>query len=152
MSSTAPATSKRRRLAARRSGTTDHATDTAPIPIGTFMSSTQRQLRYWVMTPLSSTPTAPPIPFIELHSEIARRRSEPSAKLAVMMPSDEAAISAPPNPWIARARMSTSLVGASPPSSEASANTPSAAENVVRWPYVSPKRPASIRKPPNMIA
>jgi hypothetical protein len=104
------------------------------------------------MTPDSSTPIAPPSPFIADHSAIARWRSGPGAKLAVMIPSEVAAISAPPRPWIPRATISTRLVGARPPSSDASEKMISAATNVRRWPYTSPTRPASINMPPNTIA
>jgi hypothetical protein len=69
-----------------------------------------------------------------------------------MIPSEVAAISAPPKPWMPRATISTSLVGARPPSSDANEKMISAATNVRRWPYTSPTRPASISMPPNTIA
>ena len=140
--------SNRGRWAARRSTTTAHATEIDAIPIGTLISSTQRHEAYCVMTPDSSTPIAPPSRFIADHSAIARWRSGPWAKLAVMIPSEVAAISAPPRPWIPRATISTSLVGARPPSSDAAEKMISAATNVRRWPYTSPTRPASISMPP----
>ena len=69
-----------------------------------------------------------------------------------MIASDEAAIAAPPRPWIARARISTPLVGASPPLRDASPNNSNAATNVRRCPKMSEARPASIKKPANTIA
>ncbi len=69
-----------------------------------------------------------------------------------MIASDDAAIAAPPRPWTARATISTPLVGARPPLSEARPNSSSAATNVRRCPKMSATRPESIKKPANTIA
>ena len=68
------------------------------IPIGTLISRIQRHEVHCVIMPLSSTPIAPPAPFIELHSAIARWRSGPAAKVEVTIASEQAAIIAPPRP------------------------------------------------------
>ncbi len=102
------------------------------IPIGTLISRIQRHEAYCVITPLSSTPMAPPAPFIAPHSAIARWRSGPAANVEVMIASEHAAISAPPRPWAARATIRTVLVGASPPASEATEKAISAVVNVRR--------------------
>ena len=69
-----------------------------------------------------------------------------------MIARDEAAISAPASPWSARAPMSTPLVGATPPASDAAENIVRATTKVRRWPQKSPARPASMRKPAKTIA
>ena len=52
------------------------------------MSSTQRQVSSWVISPPNSVPAAPPRPFIAPHSPIARWRAGPAGKAEVMMASD----------------------------------------------------------------
>ena len=104
------------------------------------------------MMPPSSTPAEPPSPFMAAHTPIARCSCGPGGKEAVMIASEHAAISAPAMPCSARAATSTSLVGAAPPASEASANSSSAITNMRRWPKWSAARPPNIRKPANVIA
>ena len=72
VSSSAPARSNDVCFSERRSATTALATTAAVRPIGRLMSSTQRQLSSWVITPPSSVPAAPPAPFIAPHSPTAR--------------------------------------------------------------------------------
>ena len=69
------------------------------MAIGGLISRTQRQLSASVMTPPSSTPAAPPTPFIAAHRPIARCSAGPAANEEVMIASELAAISAPPKPW-----------------------------------------------------
>jgi hypothetical protein len=106
----------------------------AATAIGGLISRIQRQLNASVRTPPSSTPAAPPTPFIAPHSPIARWRAGPAGNDEVMIASEQAAISAPPKPCTPRAMISVCLSGARPPASEAAANTASAATNTRRCP------------------
>ena len=101
-------------------------------PIGMLISRIQRHENHCVIIPLSSTPIAPPAPFIELQRAIARWRSGPGANVEVTIASEQAAIIAPPRPWTARAAISVVLFGARPPIRDAPENTISAARNVRR--------------------
>ena len=139
-------------LVRRRSVTTLWATSAAAIAIGGLISSTHRQLRNSVMIPPSSTPAAPPRPFIAAQIPIARCSCGPGANEAVMIASEEAAISAPAKPWRARAPTRTPWLGAAPPNSEATPNSSSAITNVRRCPKWSAARPPRIKKPANVIA
>ena len=130
----APATSKLRPRSRRRSRTTAKATAAAASAIGGLINSTQRQLSTSVITPPSSTPAAPPRPFIAAHIPIARWSRGPGSNEAVMIASEHAAISAPASPWKARAAISTPWLGAAPPASEVAANSTSAATKVRRCP------------------
>ncbi len=104
------------------------------------------------MMPPNSIPAAPPSPFIAAHAPIARLSCAPGANEEVMIASEQAAISAPPTPCAARAAISVVRSAATPPASEASANTSSAITNIRRCPKWSAARPPSIRKPANVIA
>ena len=104
------------------------------------------------MIPPSSTPAAPPSPFIAAQIPIARFSWWPGANEAVMIASEQAAISAPANPCRARAPISTPWFGARPPNSEAAPNRSSANTNVRRCPKWSAARPPRIKKPANVIA
>jgi len=86
------------------------------------------------MTPPSSTPAAPPSPFIAAHVPIARWSLGPGGNDAVMIASEHAAVSAPASPCRARATIRISWLGATPPASEESANTPSATTSIRRCP------------------
>ncbi len=123
MTVTAPATSKvSGRSCARLSAIRRGARNTAPTAIGTFTNSTQRQVRYSVRMPPSSTPTAPPEPATAPHTPSARLRSEPSLNVVVRIESAAGESSAAPRPWTARAPISIASLWARPPTSDAAAN------------------------------
>ena len=63
------------------------------------------------MIPPSSTPAAPPSPFIAAQMPIARWSFGPGGNEAVMIASEVAAISAPARPCTARAADQHALVG-----------------------------------------
>ena len=92
------------------------------------MSRIQRQLNASVMIPPSSTPAAPPTPFIAPHSAIALSAAGPAANDEVMIASEVAAISAPAKPCAPRATISVAWSGARPPASDAAANRTSASD------------------------
>ena len=71
--------------------------------MGTFTNSTHRQLSPLVRMPPSRTPAAPPAPATAPQMPSARLRSEPSAKVVVMIASAAGETIAAPSPWIARA-------------------------------------------------
>ena len=107
------------RLSATRRG----AISAAAIPIGTFTNRTHSHPAHSVSIPPSSTPTAPPEPATAPQTPSALLRSEPSAKVVVRIESAAGEISAAPRPCTARAAISQMSLCASPPSSEASANS-----------------------------
>ena len=112
--------------------TTPYATAAAAIAIGGLISRIQRQLSSWVMIPPNRTPAAPPSPFIAAHVPIARWSFGPGGNDEVIIASEDAAISAPASPCPARAPTSRPRSGATPPASEASAKSSSAATNIRR--------------------
>ena len=101
-------------------------------------------------TPPSSTPAAPPAPPIAPQMPTARLRAGPSANVVVRIDSEAGATIAPPRPCAARAAISRTLLSASPPASEASANSVSPKTNTRRRPSRSAARPPSSRKPANV--
>ena len=82
---------------------------------------------------------------------IARWSLGPGSNEEVMIASEEAAISAPAMPCAARAAISVSRSGATPPASEAAPKKTSAVTNIRRWPQWSAALPASSRKPAKVI-
>src|SRR5579875_1452870 len=78
----------------------------------------QRQSRYWVSRPPSSSPTAPPAPAMAPKTPNALPRSRVPAKVVVSRESAAGASSAPNAPWQARAAMSTPKLPAAPPAAE----------------------------------
>ena len=80
----------------------------------------------------------------------ARARSRPSAKLAVIIASTAGEAIAPPTPCAARAASSQPADCARPPASEATVNKTMPATNTRRLPRMSPARPPSSNRPPNV--
>ncbi len=68
------------------------------------------------------------------------------------MASEEAAMNAQLKPWTPRATNSIVDEAESPPTSEVTENSASAATNTRRWPSWSAARPPNMRKPANAIA
>ena len=148
---TAPGKSKLRRAGSARLSEMSHGVRRiAPIPIGTFTNSTERQPSALVRTPPDSTPAAAPAPATAPQTASALLLSLPSRKVAVTSESAAGARSAAASPWIARAPISHAELSASPPASEASENTPRPMTNTRRRPSRSAIRPPSSRKPPKV--
>ena len=80
----------------------------------------------------------------------ARVRSRPSGKLVTISASTAGAANAPPTPCSARAASSTPGVVARPPASEARVNRVMPAMNILRRPRMSPARPPSSSRPPDV--
>src|SRR3954469_7990707 len=114
------------------------------------MKNTQRQLSACTITPPSSSPTAPPAPAIAPHTDSARLRSVPSAKVVRMSESAAGESIAPPRPWSPRATSSVPSDSETPQSSDAPENTAMPAMNSRRRPSASASRPPSSRKPPKI--
>ena len=82
----APVTSKRRASSVARLSLTNKGTSTsARTPIGTLTKKIHFQPAYWVRTPPSRTPIAEPEPAIPPRMPSALFRSEPSAKVTVVI-------------------------------------------------------------------
>src|SRR5262245_41279340 len=122
----------------------------ATIPIGTLTNRIERHPSPLVSTPPNSTPAAAPDPATAPHTDSARLRSAPSAKIEVTSDNAAGASSAAPTPWIARAPNSHSALCASPPSNEAAENTPRPTLKVRRRPTRSAIRLPSSRNPPKV--
>ncbi len=147
----APATSKCRVSPSfRDSAISEGATAAAAIPIGTFTHSTHSQPRYSVRTPPRRTPAAPPEPATAPQIPSALLRSAPSRKVVATIESAAGERIAAPRPCTARAAISWPEVLASPPASEARANSTSPNMKTRRRPSRSASRPPSNRKPPKV--
>jgi hypothetical protein len=71
--------------------------------------------------------------------------------IVTIIPRITAEVSAPPTPWMNRAPISTSWLGATAQASDASVNTASPVKKIRRCPIRSPNRPASNSRPPKGI-
>ena len=92
------------------------ARNAAMITIGTLTHSTHSQPAYFVSTPPSRTPAAPPEPETAPQTPSALLRSAPSLNMFVTIDSADGASSAAPSPCAARQPMSCSSSGRSRPS------------------------------------
>ena len=101
--------------------------------------------------PPSSTPIDPPPEATKPKTPIAFARSAGSVNSIIISDSATAETIAPPTPCTARAMTSISCDCASPHSVEATVKIPIPITNRRRWPKMSPNRPPSRRKPPNVI-
>ncbi|MNT03410.1 hypothetical protein D3C72_1379440 [compost metagenome] len=90
---------------------------------GTITASTAGQPKAWVSTPPSSVPSARPAALAMLQIASARLRTGPSAYRVLISARVAGNSSAAPMPCTARATISSVALGASAPSSEASANS-----------------------------
>ena len=121
------------------------------MPIGVFTNSTHSQPSVSVRMPPSSTPAAPPEPATAPQTPSALLRSAPSAKVVVTSASAAGEMSAAPRPCTARATISQMSLWASPPASEAKANSHMPQMNMRRLPSRSARRPPSRRKPKKSV-
>ena len=97
------------------------------------MRKTHRQEATWISQPPTNGPTAVATPPSPDHAPIARARSC-GANVAWIIARLPGVSSAPPTPCRARAAMSSGAVGASPQSSEATANHTTPMTNTRRRP------------------
>ena len=132
------------------SGSSTRLAAYTPAPIGRLTRNTQCQLSAPVSRPPASTPMLPPPAHTKPYTPIAFARSAGSVKRFMITDSAIAETTAPPRPCTARATMSTACDPASPQASEASVNTAIPSRKSRRWPYRSPSRPPSSRKPPKV--
>ncbi|MNT07314.1 hypothetical protein D3C72_1420140 [compost metagenome] len=126
-----------------------HSAYTA-TPIGRLTRKIQCQLSVLVSSPPSSTPMLPPPAHTKPYTPIALARSAGSVNRFMMSESATADTTAPPRPCTARAATSRPCEVETPQASEASVNSTRPARNTRRWPYRSPSRPPSSRKPPKV--
>ncbi len=103
-------------------------------------------------SPPATTPTPPPSPVIAAYMPSARVRSLPSGKVTAISDRPAGAASAAPTPCSTRAVISSAEFVAKPPSSEARVKNRMPALNIRRRPRISPARPPSISRPPNVTA
>src|SRR5699024_5783600 len=83
VTSTAPRTSARPPVPALSVGTARQVRPRGTTAIGALTHITHCQPAYWVSSPPASTPTAPPLAFIALHTPNARTRARPEGNVAV---------------------------------------------------------------------
>ena len=102
--------------------------------------------------PPSRTPIAAPEPAIAPSTPSALFRSAPSSNVTVTIENTDGERIAAAAPWSIRATTSTPAVQASPQSSENAQKAASPTMKTMRRPRMSPARPPSSRKPPNVSA
>ena len=149
----APQASKcRARSGALLSRTYRRTNRSAPSPIGTLTKKTHSHPTYSVRMPPSRTPIAAPEPAIAPSTPSALFRSLPSSNVTVTIENTDGERIAAAAPWSMRAATSTPAVQASPQSSEKTEKAASPTMKMIRRPRMSPARPPSSRKPPNVSA
>jgi hypothetical protein len=109
---------------------------------GRLSQNAYRQSATWMSQPPTSGPTAVATPDSPDQAPIALGRSS-GWKLAWISASEPGVSSAPPTPCRARAATSTSMLGASPHSADATANQHTPTRNTRRRPNRSPSEPPS---------
>ena len=112
----------------------------------------QRQDRYSVSIPPSSSPIAPPAPATAPYTPKARPRSRGSVNVTASSDSADGASKAPNAPWHARAATSMVKLTAAPPTADAAANPIRPARNVTFRPSRSASLPPSSSRLPNASA
>ena len=118
-------------------------------PTGTLTKKPARQDTQSASAPPMTRPRLAPIPAVAPYSATAFARSRLSVKLAISSDSEDGATIAAPIPCTPRAMISHHPAGASPTSSDASANTVRPKTNTRRRPSRSPARAPSSSSPPN---
>src|SRR5215471_18124082 len=129
-------------------GSSRTAPATATTPRTTLTYRHQRQDRYSVRNPPSSSPTAPPAPAMAPKTPNALPRSAGSVNVTVSVDSAAGASIAPNAPCAPRPITSTAKLFAAPPSAEAAAKPTSPMISIRRRPTRSDSRPPSSRRPP----
>jgi hypothetical protein len=149
----APHASKwRARPGALLSATKRRTKNSAPTPIGTLTKKTHSQPTYSVRIPPSRTPIAAPEPAMAPSTPRALFRSLPSSNVTVVIENTDGERIAAAAPWSMREITSTSADHASPQSSENAEKAARPTMKMTRRPRMSPARPPSSRKPPNVSA
>src|SRR5262249_13230094 len=119
-------------------------------PIGMLTRKIQCQFSLSVSTPPRRTPTEPPPAATKPKTPIAFARSAGSEKSVMISDSERDATTEPPSPWPALARTRRPWCVERPHVRDASVNSERPPRKSRRWPYRSPSRPPSRRKPPNV--
>jgi hypothetical protein len=112
----------------------------------------QRQSRYWVSAPPSTSPISPPAPTIAPNTANALPRSSGSLNVVVRIDRAAGASSAPNTPWLARAVTSIAKLTEAPPTADATEKPTSPVMNVSLRPNRSPSRPPNSSRLPNVSA
>ena len=146
----APKTSSRPPAAPRPAGRSRSDSAHTATPMGRLTRKIQCQLSTSVSTPPSTTPMLPPPAATKPKMPIALARSAGSVNSVIINDSATAEAIAPPSPCTARAPTSIACEVARPQHSEATVNSVIPHRNRRRWPYRSPSRPPSSRKPPKV--
>ena len=115
-------------------------------------NSVQRQFRYSVSSPPSSSPIAPPAPATAPYTANARFRSAGRVKVVVRALSAAGASSAPNRPCSARPPIRMPTLGAIPASAEATPNPTNPPISAFRRPNRSANRPPTSSSEPNAKA
>ena len=121
-------------------------------PTGTLRKKIHCQPTVSVSTPPTSRPIVPPEAPTAPQMPSALLRSAPSGKVVIRIESAAGVIDAAPIPCSARAAINIAPDGASPPSSDASANTATPATKTRRLPSRSAALPPSNNRPPKVNA
>ncbi|MDF9808628.1 hypothetical protein M2436_007175 [Streptomyces sp. HB372] len=118
--------------------------------MGTLTKSTQRQSSHSTRIPPASSPIALPPAETAANTPNARLRSGPSRKVVVISDRAVGEAIAPPTPWSERAASNCQPSWDSPPSSEAKTKRSTPKMKTRRRPRMSPRRPPSSSRPPNV--
>src|SRR5215469_1239312 len=129
-------------------GSSRTAPATATTPRTTLTYRHQRQDRYSVRNPPSSSPTAPPAPAMAPKTPNALPRSAGSANVTVSVDSAAGASSAPNAPCKPRPITSIAKLVAAPPSADAAAKPTRPMISIRLRPTRSDSRPPSSSNPP----
>ena len=146
---TAPETSNARDVRGpwRSRGTSRRPAIRVTSATGAGRKKTQRQ-PISVSSPPITSPSEKPVAPVAVKIESALLRAGPSANDVVMIESAAGAVNAALTPLTNRVAIRNVPSFASPPSIDATTNTPSAIRNTRRRPSRSAARPPSSRKPP----
>src|SRR5450759_950362 len=144
MATTAPSQSNRPVAPSLRDSGTARSAMSAMATSGRLMTNAARHVTVWTRKPPRSGPSVSSADVDAAQTPIARPRSSPS-KAAVMIESAPGTRSAPAAPWRRRARISTSIVGATPQIAEVIPNPSRPSRKMRRRPRRSESAPARTR-------
>ena len=119
------------------------------MPIGTLTRKASRQDTS-VSAPPTTRPSTEPIPVMAANTAVAALRAGPLGNVVATSASPVGAAIAAPTPWSSRATTNVVSSQAIPHSTEAMVNSATPTMKVRLRPMVSPSRPPSSIRPPNV--
>ncbi|NYH85895.1 hypothetical protein FHR37_004746 [Actinopolymorpha cephalotaxi] len=140
---TTPATSGRRRMAARDSRSASAPSTPATAEATAYAQKNARQEDAAARPAAASGPSAMPAPRLPPHSPVARTRWCPAGNSWPMIPSVATRIAAPAPPCTTRARTRTSVVPAVAATTLPATDTAVPSRNSRRRPWLSARLPAT---------